>query len=110
MKQPALGRNQLVLDLCNPAVRDYIVSNVCRILDSCRIDYVKWDYNRHISDACSPCLGNQGEFFHRYTMGLYEVLQRIFAPHPNILLETCSSGGNRFDLGMMCYSPQDMGL
>ena len=53
-KQPALGRNQLVLDLCNPAVRDYIVQNVSAILDESHIDYVKWDYNRHISDACSP--------------------------------------------------------
>lgn len=105
-KQPARGRNQLVLDLCNPAVREYIVANVTRILDTCRIDYVKWDYNRHISDACSPCLANQGEFFHRYMLGLYEVLGRIFLPRPHILFESCSSGGNRFDLGMLCYSPQ----
>ena len=105
-KRPALGRNQLVLDLCNPAVRDYIVENVTHILDTCNIDYVKWDYNRHISDACSPILIHQGEFFHRYIMGLYEVLQRIFSPRPRILFESCSSGGNRFDLGMLCYSPQ----
>ncbi len=105
-KTPALGRNQLVLDLCNPAVRDYIVENVSRILDECGVDYVKWDYNRHISDACSACLTNQGEFFHRYTLGLYEVLGRIFTPRPRVLLESCSSGGNRFDLGMLCYSPQ----
>ncbi len=105
-KRPALGRNQMVLDLCNPKVRDYIVENVTRILDTCRVDYVKWDYNRHISDACSPALTNQGEFFHRYIMGLYEVLGRIFSRRPHILFESCSSGGNRFDLGMLCYSPQ----
>jgi len=105
-KPPALGRNQLVLDLCNPAVRDYIVDNVSRILDDAGIDYVKWDYNRHISDACSACIARQGEFFHRYILGLYEVLGRIFGPRPHILLESCSSGGNRFDLGMLCYSPQ----
>lgn len=105
-KTPALGRNQLVLDLCNPAVRDYIVENVTRILDACAIDYVKWDYNRHLSDACSRCLANQGEFFHRYTLGLYDVLARIFRPRPHILFESCSSGGNRFDLGMLCFSPQ----
>ena len=43
---------------------------------------------------------------HDFVLGLYEVLQRIFEPRPNILLESCSSGGNRFDLGMLCYSPQ----
>lgn len=105
-KKPTLGRNQLVLDLCNPAVRDHIVESVGRILDEAGVAYVKWDMNRHISDAYSPCLKNQGEFFHRYILGLYEVLERIFRPRPHILLESCSSGGNRFDLGMLCYSPQ----
>lgn len=105
-KRPAMGRNQLVLDLCNPAVRDYIVSQLGRVLDECGVDYVKWDFNRPISDACSPCLQNQGEFYHRYVLGLYEVLGRIFGPRPHILLESCASGGNRFDLGMLCFSPQ----
>ena len=105
-RQPSLGRNQMVLDLCNPAVRDYIVENVSRILDTCQIDYVKWDYNRHMTDCYSPCLADQGEFFHRYILGLYEVLSRVFRPRPHILLESCSSGGNRFDLGMLCFSPQ----
>ena len=101
-----MGRNQLVLDLCNPAVRDYIVENVSRVLDEASVDYVKWDMNRHISDACSPVLTNQGEFYHRYIIGLYDILSRIFRPRPRILLESCSSGGNRFDLGMLCFSPQ----
>ncbi len=105
-KNPTIGRNQLVLDLCNPAVRDYIVDSVGSILDEAGITYVKWDMNRHISDAFSPHLSNQGEFFHRYILGLYDVLGRIFRPRPHILLESCSSGGNRFDLGMLCYSPQ----
>lgn len=105
-KTPCLGRNQLVLDLCNPEVRDYIVDNVARILDEAHISYVKWDMNRHISDAYSPLLANQGEFFHRYIIGLCDVLDRIFRPRPHILLESCSSGGNRFDLGILCYSPQ----
>ncbi|NLO83892.1 MAG: alpha-galactosidase [Clostridiales bacterium] len=105
-KNPALGRNQMVLDLCNEKVRDYIVQNVTHILDTCDIDYVKWDYNRHISDACSIVIENQGEFFHRYILGLYDVLERIFRPRPHILFESCSSGGNRFDAGMLCYSPQ----
>lgn len=105
-KTPALGRNQLVLDLCNPKVRDYIVENVARTLDEGGVDYVKWDFNRHLSDVYSPTLENQGEFYHRYVTGLYEVLHRIFTPRPHILFESCSSGGNRFDLGMLCFSPQ----
>ena len=105
-KKPTLGRNQLVLDLCNKDVRDYIVDNVSRVLDEADIDYVKWDMNRHISDACSKTLTNQGEFYHRYILGLYETLSRIFYARPNILFESCSSGGNRFDLGMLCFCQQ----
>ena len=106
-RTPSLGRNQMVLDLTRKEVRDYIVDAVDAILNSANIEYVKWDYNRHISDMYSVKLQNQGEFYHRYIIGLYEVLDRIFhQKHPNILFESCSSGGNRFDLGMLCYSPQ----
>lgn len=95
---PVFGRNQLLLDLTKPEVRDYIVENVSRILDSARISYVKWDMNRH-----SIALGAKA---HDFVLGLYDVLRQIFIPRPGILLESCSSGGNRFDLGMMCFSPQ----
>ncbi len=95
---PVYGRNQLLLDLTKPEVRDYIVENVSEILDSAGISYVKWDMNRH-----SIALGAKA---HRFVLGLYEVLGRIFGPRPKILLESCSSGGNRFDLGMLCFSPQ----
>ena len=106
-REPSFSRNQLVLDLTREEVRDYIVNAVSSVLASSEIEYVKWDYNRHISDMYSSSLVNQGEFFHRYILGLYEVLDRIFVKrHPDVLLESCSSGGNRFDLGMLCYSPQ----
>lgn len=96
--EPVLGRHQLLLDLTKPEVRDYIVENVGTILDSAEISYVKWDMNRH-----SVALGEKA---HDFILGLYEVLRRIFGPRPEILLESCSSGGNRFDLGMLCFSPQ----
>ena len=105
-RDPTLGRNQLVLDLCNPAVRDYIVESVGKVLDDTGASYVKWDMNRHISEFWSGHIASQGEFFHRYILGLYDILRRIFGPRPHILLESCSSGGNRFDLGMLCFSPQ----
>ena len=106
-REASFGRNQLVLDLTRREVRDYIVDAVSAVLGSAEIEYVKWDYNRHISDMYSLSLKNQGEFFHRYILGLYEILRRIFLEkHPSVLLESCSSGGNRFDLGMLCFSPQ----
>jgi alpha-galactosidase len=105
-RKPVLGRNQLVLDLCRPEVRDYIVQNVGAIIDEAQLTYVKWDMNRHIAEGYSPTLQNQGEFYHRYILGLYDILGRIFGPRPHVLLESCSSGGNRFDLGMLCFSPQ----
>ena len=105
-RKDTLGRNQLVLDLCNPKVQDYIIESVGVILDEGKVSYVKWDMNRHISAAFSPTIKNQGEFFHRYILGLYKILDGIFTKRPHILLESCSSGGNRFDLGMLCYSPQ----
>ena len=93
-----LGRHQLLLDLTKAEVRDYIVNSVTGILDSADISYVKWDMNRH-----SIALGAKA---HDFILGLYDVLNRVFGPRPHILLESCSSGGNRFDLGMICYSPQ----
>ena len=92
------GRHQLLLDLTKPEVRDYIVENVTRILDTCGISYVKWDMNRQ-----SVAVGKRA---HDHILGLYDVLRRIFQPRPYLLLESCSSGGNRFDLGMLCYGPQ----
>ena len=96
--QPLTGRNELLLDLTKAEVRDYIAERVTGILDNANISYVKWDMNRH-----SVALGEKA---HRYILGLYEVLRRIFEPRPHILLETCSSGGNRFDLGMLTFGPQ----
>lgn len=105
-RDPVLGRNQLVLDLCRKEVRDYIVKQVSAILDEADVRYVKWDMNRHIAENFSAMLENQGEFYHRYIIGLYEILNRIFGQRPHILFESCSSGGNRFDLGMLCFSQQ----
>ncbi|MDR2896886.1 MAG: alpha-galactosidase [Propionibacteriaceae bacterium] len=107
-REQRLGRHQLVLDLTSPEVRDYIVEQVGGIIDATGATYIKWDCNRPISDAYSPTLtaSTQGEFNHRQIIGLYQVLDRIFGPRPQVLLESCASGGNRFDLGMLAFSPQ----
>lgn len=101
------GRNQRLLDFCNPEVIDYLYEKLCSIF-SCGVDYVKWDMNRNISDfySCSLPASMQGETGHRYILGLYQLLERLTARFPDILFESCASGGNRADLGMLCYMPQ----
>lgn len=111
-EEPCLGRNQLVLDLCRKEVQDYIIDKVNATLKSAPIRYVKWDMNRPLTDAFSPALSGpdgkreQGRFFHAWTLGLYRVLKEVTEANPDILFEGCASGGNRFDLGILCYMPQ----
>lgn len=100
------GRNQMVLDYTNPKVRKYIIERIDAILGSAAIDYVKWDMNRPLSDAYSPCLEEQGEFYHRYILGLYEVLEKLTQKYSDVLFEGCAAGGARFDLGILYYMPQ----
>ena len=102
------SRNQMVLDLSRREVQDYLISSVNRILDSARIDYVKWDINRAITDLWSNALPSdrQGEVLHRYVLGLYRVLDEIVKTHPDILFEGCAGGGGRFDPAMLTYFAQ----
>lgn len=101
-------RNQLVLDLSRPEVCDYIVDAVSQVLDSASVEYVKWDMNRHMTELGSAGLPakRQKEMSHRYMLGLYDVLERIVSSHPDVLFESCSGGGGRFDAGMLYYMPQ----
>lgn len=101
-------RNQLTLDLSRAEVCDYIVEAVSAVLDSANIEYVKWDMNRHMTELGSAGLSpeRQKEMPHRYMLGLYNVLERIVSAYPNVLFESCSGGGGRFDPGMLYYMPQ----
>ncbi len=101
-------RNQLVLDLSRQEVCDYIVKAVSNILDTANIEYVKWDMNRHMTELGSAGLPaqRQKEMPHRYMLGLYQVLEQVVGSHPNVLFESCSGGGGRFDPGMLYYMPQ----
>ena len=105
---PSLGRNQLVLDLSNPLVRDYLVEVLSLLFESAAITYCKWDMNRNLSDLYSNYLpaNRQMELSYRYTLGLYDILERLTKKFPKILFESCASGGNRFDMGMLYYMPQ----
>ena len=102
------ARSQLVLDLSRQDVRDYIVEALLNVLKSAPISYVKWDYNRNITELGSEKLPaeRQQELPHRYILGLYEVLERVTSAFPDILFEGCSGGGGRFDAGMLYYFPQ----
>lgn len=103
-----LGRNQLVLDLSRDDVCNYIVESISNILYSAPITYVKWDMNRHITDVGSELLSyeRQEETSHRYILGLYKIMDELVNRFPNVLFESCSSGGGRFDAGMLYYMPQ----
>ena len=102
------ARQQLVLDLSRREVQDYIISAVSSVLSSARIDYVKWDMNRNMTEAFSAALPpeRQKETQHRYMLGLYRVLETITSAYPQVLFESCSGGGGRFDPGMLYYMPQ----
>lgn len=102
------GRNQLVLDLSRQEVCDYLIQALTDILSSAPITYVKWDMNRHMTDIGSSALEpeRQRETAHRYMLGLYKIMEEITAAFPNVLFESCSSGGGRFDAGMLHYMPQ----
>ena len=102
------GRNQRILDFSNPDVVDYMTKQMEKVFSSGNIAYVKWDMNRIFSDYFSQHLpaNRQKEVGHRYMMGLYKMLESLNKSFPNILFEGCASGGNRFDLGMLCYFPQ----
>lgn len=104
----ALGRNQMILNLTMKEVQDYIIESMTKVFSSGGITYVKWDMNRVLSDSYGWNLPpeEQLSFAHAYTLGLYVVLEALTKRFPEILFESCSSGGNRFDLGMLCYMPQ----
>ena len=102
------GRNQRILDLANPEVTDYLIEKMSEVFGAGDISYVKWDMNRIFSDAYSRYLlpERQGETPHRYICGLYRMMKALTEKFPKILFEGCASGGNRFDLGILCYFPQ----
>lgn len=105
---PARGRNQLVLDFSRPEVRRRVYGQIKAVLASADVSYVKWDMNRSLSDVWSAALPpqRQGEVFHRYVLGVYEMLDQLRRDFPHILIEGCAGGGGRFDAGMLYYTPQ----
>jgi len=104
----AEGRNQLVLDLTRAEVRDLVFESIAATLRNSAVSYVKWDMNRHLTEAFSVVLppDQQGEVIYRYTMGVYALHERFVTEFPHIRFEACSGGGGRFDLGILYFCPQ----
>lgn len=102
------SRYQFVLDMSREDVRQYLFDVISGILSSANLEYVKWDMNRHISNIYSGALPaeKQGEVYHRYILGVYDLMERLTSAFPHVLFEGCSGGGGRFDAGMLYYTPQ----
>ena len=102
------GRNQFVLDFSKEEVVDYIGDRISRILQDAPVSYIKWDMNRSISEAFSQGrkAEEQGKLFHRHILGVYRLYERLTSEFPEVLFESCASGGARFDPGMLYYAPQ----
>lgn len=99
------GRNQLVLDLVNPQVQDFIFSVVDDMMTkNPGIAFIKWDCNRSMTNAYSPYLKEkQSHLYIAYTQGLYKVMERIRTRYPHLPIMLCAGGGGRTDYGAMKY-------
>lgn len=93
-------RNQYILDLSLNDVQEYIIDSISSLLSSANIAYVKWDANRRMNEMAEPATA------HAYMLGLYRVIGTLRERFENVLWENCSSGGGRFDPGILHYWPQ----
>lgn len=105
---PLLWRTQYVLDMANPEVIQYLKDSFSKVFKDVPIDYFKWDMNRHLTTVYSQALPSerQGEAAYRHILGVYELFRWLRELYPNAMIENCSGGGGRYDLGMMKYSTQ----
>jgi len=89
-------------------VVDAVYTMMSKILSEAKVSYIKWDMNRSITECYSTTLSpdRQGEVFHRYILGVYDLYSRLNAKFPHVLFESCASGGGRFDPGLLYYAPQ----
>ena len=107
-RKPSHGRFQYVLDFSRKEVVDRIYEMMAKLLSEAKISYVKWDMNRSITECRSASLpaDRQGEVYHRYILGVYDLYERLTSRFPQVLFESCASGGGRFDPGLLYYAPQ----
>nr|WP_315401149.1 alpha-galactosidase [uncultured Sphingobacterium sp.] len=97
-------RNQLVLDLSNPEVQDFVFNTLDQLLQkNPSLAYIKWDCNAVIYNAYSSFQSDQNNFYVDYTLGLYKILERFRAKYPKLPMMLCSGGGGRIDYGALNY-------
>ena len=107
-REPIEKRHQLMIDMANPKVIDYLYDCLCKVFRETKADYVKWDYNRFFIDFYQDA-SIKGDYAYNFMMGTYKLIERLKIAFPDILFESCSSGGGRYDLGMIYYMPQTWG-
>ncbi len=102
------GRNQLVLNLARPDVRDYVFNFLDKLVSENQIAFLKWDYNRNWSEPGWPAVApdEQKQVYVKFTENLYSILRELRAKHPGLEIESCSGGGGRVDLGIMGYTDE----
>ncbi|HEY0795705.1 MAG TPA: alpha-galactosidase, partial [Acidisarcina sp.] len=102
------GRNQLVLNLARPDVREYVYNFLDKILKENDIAFLKWDYNRNWAEPGWDAVGaeNEKQVYVKYTENLYSILKQLRAAHPGVEIESCSGGGGRVDLGILHYTDE----
>jgi len=102
------ARHQLVLDLSQDVVRKHLVQTMTNLVKENKLDYLKWDMNRHLTQVGNSWLPNiqQDELYYRYVIGLYEIMRDLKQNCPNLIIENCSAGGGRLDFGMLSYTNQ----
>ena len=105
---PSPHRHQFVLDFSRKEVVDAIFTMLDAIIGNANIAYIKWDMNRYITECYSnhTPAADQGKVMHRYVLGVYELYRRLTEKYPDILFESCASGGARFDAGILAFAPQ----
>lgn len=97
-------RQQLILDLTNPKVQEFVFNTVDKILqDNPGIDYVKWDCNRYVFNSGSSYLpaDKQSHLFFDYSKNLLEIMNKVSAKYPDVTFMACSGGGGRIDYGTL---------
>ncbi len=102
------GRNQLMLNLARPDVREYVYQFLDKLLNENDIAFLKWDYNRNWSEPGWPAVApeDQKKVYITYMQNLYSILEELRAKHPAVEIESCSGGGSRVDLGIMRYTDE----
>lgn len=107
-RDKTLGRHQMVLDFSRKEVVDAVYDMLYDVFKDASLEYIKWDMNRSLTEVFSIGADAeiQGTVYHKYILGVYSLYERLRNAFPEILFESCSSGGSRFDAGMLYYAPQ----